>query len=472
MIEASRAQLSKKISNYIDKHISTYPLFRKKIEWVPTQNQAVWIDDPNFRIEHHIRHIRLPSPAKLNTFKAFSADLVSRTLPRNAPLWDIWIIEGLRYDSVQEVDDAKSAAMGIIARIHHAMMDGVGALSVLEKIFQSKIVDMNDFATPGSFTHQSVAQASIKQDTTKERKWMPAKAPSKTELFTADILQKYARIPTIVSSIATSAQQLANKHVFSSEKSAKNMQPTKKATVARQLIQRFERDFSETTQTSLNPRELNQERDLDWHKLKITTIKSLAKKHHASVNDAILAITTLSLKAYFRKQKELRRISTFRALTPLNIRTLTDAQSLGNKLGILLVDLPLHLNTLEDTILNISAQTKKKKGQQRSEAKSIQNALSPILSGNLIGKAIQTVSAFRPYNVVVTNVPGPSTPLFLGNSRLHHCFPTVPLYKGANLGIAVFSYCDHLYLGLVTDPLSLLETDSLYQSFSHVIESL
>jgi len=448
------------LKTHLESSIAAYPLFKKKITWVPTQNQAVWVDDPDFLIDHHVRHIQLPAPNDIRSFRDFSADLLSRPLNRNAPLWDLWIAEGMFTGEASNKSDKR--AFGIIARVHHAMMDGMGALSVFDKLLLSHVFDLP------------------KQS--QKAEWTPAKLPSKTELIAEDIHKKYKNMSSILSLIASGAEHLLQ-HEFSASsnkqmRSRKNLDgtdtamPKKKQSLARRVISQIERNFSETTQTSLNPKELSQKRTLEWHKLPLKSVKDLSSAHSSTINDVILAIVTLSLRGYFRQHKELQRITTFRALTPVNIRQFSDKQALGNKLGVLLIDLPLHANAIPEAISDILVQTRSNKEERRSEAQSIQKILTPVLTGGMIGRAIQTISALRPYNLVVSNVPGPPSQRYLGRSRLLSCYPAVPLYKGTSLGIAVFSYHATIYLGLASDPLTLPHSASLNGHFRRVIDEL
>ena len=104
--------------------IHRIPRYRQKLKWVPLENRPVWVDDPHFNIDYHIRHAALPYPGGVEELKKLTGRITSRVLDRARPLWEIWVIEGL--------SDNRFA---IISKIHHCMIDGVSGADLAQILY-------------------------------------------------------------------------------------------------------------------------------------------------------------------------------------------------------------------------------------------------------------------------------------------------------------------------------------------------
>jgi WS/DGAT/MGAT family acyltransferase len=100
------------------------PRYRQKLMWVPGEARAVWVDDPHFRIDYHVRHIALPRPGSDAQLKRLAADLMERPLDRGRPLWENWLIEGLEGDR-----------FALINKTHHCMIDGASGMALMQTLF-------------------------------------------------------------------------------------------------------------------------------------------------------------------------------------------------------------------------------------------------------------------------------------------------------------------------------------------------
>ena len=89
------------------------PRYRQKLAWIPGENHAVWVDDEHFNLDYHLRHTSLPRPGSDEQLKRLSARIIEQPLDRTRPLWESWVVEGLR-----------GHRFAVIAKVHHCMLDG------------------------------------------------------------------------------------------------------------------------------------------------------------------------------------------------------------------------------------------------------------------------------------------------------------------------------------------------------------
>ena len=111
----------RRLRQLVDERIALAPVFQRRLVEVPFRlGQPVWVDDPEFDIDNHLRRAALPSPGGMRELAEFAADVISRQLHRDRPLWEMWVIEGM-----------EGGKIGVVAKIHHSTIDGVSGAELL-----------------------------------------------------------------------------------------------------------------------------------------------------------------------------------------------------------------------------------------------------------------------------------------------------------------------------------------------------
>jgi hypothetical protein len=109
-----------RLVDLIERRIALVPRYRQKVRWVPGHiGYPVWVDDGDFDIGYHVRRSALPRPGSDEQLRELVARLMSRRLDRNRPLWEIYLVEGLR-----------DGRVAVITKSHHAMVDGISAIDI------------------------------------------------------------------------------------------------------------------------------------------------------------------------------------------------------------------------------------------------------------------------------------------------------------------------------------------------------
>src|SRR4051794_26184266 len=114
-----------KIKAHLASRLPSLPEFRRRLERVPFDlHRPVWFDDPDFDLDYHLHHIAVPPPGSAGQFADIVGDIAGRPLDRTRPLWDLWVIEGVEHGT----------AIAVVARMHHATIDGVSGSSLITSI--------------------------------------------------------------------------------------------------------------------------------------------------------------------------------------------------------------------------------------------------------------------------------------------------------------------------------------------------
>jgi len=166
-----------------------------------------------------------------------------------------------------------------------------------------------------------------------------------------------------------------------------------------------------------------------------------------TVNDAVLATVTGALRSFLGDVRGDWQLHDLRALAPVSMRSNREQSSLGNRVSAWLVDLPVAEGSSRRRLARLSGQTAHLRETQSARGLEIVSALGP----GALTLGMHLLNWVLPFNLVVTNVPGPQYPLYLLGARLVDAHPHVPLFPNQGLGVALFSYAGKLCWGFSAD---------------------
>jgi diacylglycerol O-acyltransferase len=196
-------------------------------------------------------------------------------------------------------------------------------------------------------------------------------------------------------------------------------------------------------------------RSFEWLELPLDGVKKIKDTHGATVNDAMLAIVAGGIRHYLLTDAgmtgaELAAID-FRIMAPVSVRTRSEKGTMGNKVAMWLITLPLAEPNPAKRIAKISRATKVLKETDQALGASTLVSVSMGAPATLVSLAARLASRARPFNMTVTNVPGPQFPLYMAGSQMQATYPLVPLWQSHGLGIAMFSLNGTIDIGLNAD---------------------
>ncbi len=387
------------------------PRYRQIVRTVPFEiGRPVWVDDPHFHIEYHLRHTALPSPGGVAELRKLVGRVMSQQLDRDKPLWEMWVVEGLEDDH-----------WAILSKTHHAMVDGVSGTDLL-----AVVMDTSPHPAPP-----------------RPVDWRPSPSPSGSELALSaliDLLRSpYEQLRAIERASVVSRQSL---HYV--------LEVARGLSAMAGLIR-------PTPRSSLNG-PIGPHRRYSWASVSVEDVKAVRRRLGGTFNDVVLAAITNGFRELLLSRNESihRRV---RTLVPVSVRArdprgrAVGDGTLQNKVSAMFADLPVDI---DDPAARLHAVTRQMEGLKDSKQAVAGEALTsmsgfapPMLLA--LGTRLATRMAQRNVNTVTTNVPGPQMPLYVLGRRMLSAYPYVPLAGQVRVGVAIFSYNGQVNFGITGD---------------------
>jgi diacylglycerol O-acyltransferase / wax synthase len=412
----------------VESRLHLVPRFRQRLAEVPLdQGRPVWVDDPHFNLRYHLRHSGLPSPGSEEQLKNLAGRLFAQRLDRTKPLWEMFL--------VTNVSDDRFA---VIAKSHHALVDGISAVDITTVLFDT------DRDAP--------------RDKTPRRKWVARPLPSKAQLLSGALIDR-ATHPAELARVARAFVRGPRAFLREARDGLQAMGALSFA------------GLSPAPPTPLNVK-VGPHRRYTWVDAELAEMNAIKNALGGTVNDAVLASVAGALGRFFRNRGVDTDGLVLRALAPVSIRADSDQGALGNRVAPRWVSLPVGLDDPAAQYALIRDETAEMwNGHQAVRARTL-TELADFAPPTIMSQAARIQQRQRSFNLVVTNVPGPQVPLYLLGRRLQALYPVIPLTRDHALGIAVLSYNGRLGFGLLADYDALSDLDDLAIALRESIDAL
>lgn len=390
------------ILEHVESRLHMSPLFKRRLVHVPLElDFPYWVDDENFDLEYHVRHVRLPEPGDWRQFCIQVARYHSRSLDMTKPLWEMYVVEGL-----DNIDWLPEGSYAIATKIHHAAVDGKAIMD-----FFGALADIDNKGTPAVPLNMTKLRRSPKPGLLEmgvRAAWHSVRSP----ISMTDAVMR--AMPNVYSM----AQE-----ALTSKKQAGHIVP--------------ETRFNDIVE----PQKMFDARAFSLADLK--AIRVLVEG--ATINDVVLAICSGGLRRYLEHHNELPEESLV-AWVPINARSgsAADPDSPGNDISSMTVPLFTDVEDCVERLAAIRAATKQSKEAKAGVSARLMTDLSKhvpaatqVLAGRLVARAGM---ASRMCNLFISNVPGPQVPLYMNGAKQVGAFGLAPLVNGMGLFIATPSY--------------------------------
>jgi diacylglycerol O-acyltransferase / wax synthase len=387
----------------IESKLPLVPRYRQRVHFVPLDiGRPVWVDDPHFVLDYHLRRTALPSPGGVEQLHQLIGRVMSQRLDRARPLWEVWLAEGL-----------DNGGWALLSKTHHCMVDGVSATDLLSVLLDS---DRDPERTPAV-------------------PWQPDPEPNAAELVaqavTSRMISPYEGVRSMRAAV-TRPRRMAGQLAQMSKG-----------------MQTFQRLLRGKTVTSLNG-PIGPHRRWTWARGRLSDIKTIRQGCGGTVNDVVLAVITRGFRDLLLGRGEDVADRVVRTMVPVSVRAEHERGTYNNKVSAMFAELPVGV---DDPVERLSAIREQMEGLKQSgqavaaeRLTALSGFASPMLlalGGRVAGRAPQ-----RNVQTVTTNVPGPQHPLFFSGRRMLEAFPFVPLGGSIRVGIAIFSYDGALNYGI------------------------
>lgn len=376
-------------------HKTLYSPFNKRL----TKKFGIWFweEERDFDPEYHVRHLALPKPGRIRELLALVSQLHSNLMDRNRPLWEMYVIDG--------IEDGRIA---IYVKIHHALVDGVAAMRLLQK---------------------SLTEDPDQRDMVPVWAMPPSKKRSGKKAETIDVL--------------TALADVANQQARSLPRVARELVTSFKATVNKDpdYVSVFQ-----APQTMFNTRVTGSRRFAaqDWD---LERIKAAGKKHGATLNDVVLAMCASAMRKYLQEQNALPAKPLI-GMVPVSLRE--DDSISGNQVGLLLANLATDEADPVKRLKKIRASMDHMKKRFASMSQTeIMNYVAAVLAVNGANMAAGIAPEWQAFNITISNVPGPKKALYYYGAKLEGTYPVSIVLDGQALNITLNSYNGQLEFGVI-----------------------
>ena len=374
--------------------------FRRRLVQVPFQlHFPLWIEDPNFDLDNHVRRAVLPAPGGERELAELLGDLASRPLDRSRPLWELYVIEGLN-----------DGHIAVFTKMHHSAIDGASGAEMMVHLF--------DLTPEGTGEHAAPTE-----------EWQPEAEPSDFELV-AGALAARARQPAKMAKLLFKSGRAVVDVARTALTGGSGASTAKPFTAPR---------------TSFNGA-ITPRRSAAFGRASLDDMRFIKRTFGTTVNDVVLAATATSLRQWLATHGGVPD-KPLVASVPISVRTEGDSSEAGNRLSTMFASLPVQLEDPVERLLAVAESTK--------GAKEVHGAIGADMLGDwaefampaLFGRVARLYSSMgladrHPpiHNLVVSNIPGPPIPLYCAGARVVAVYPMGPILEGAGLNVTIISF--------------------------------
>lgn len=401
------------LRRHLDGRLDRVPRFRRRLADLP--GGLAWVDDAGFAVSRHVHQVSLPAPGTPSDLRDTAGALLSQPLDHDRPLWRIYLVDGL------------AGGFALVGQVHHALVDGVAAVEVATLLFDD-----------GTVPEPSA--------------WRPVPAPSAATAARSAAQARAAGGARALGGLARAARH-----------------PMAGATSVRTALGAFGEVTSPAPITELD-RSLTVRRVVAFGSAPLDGVREAGRRRGATVNDVLLAASTLALGRALTRRGERPRA--LKALVPVSVREAGAAGDLGNAISFAAVELPLgepDPTTVLRTVRDRTRVAKRDGAARPLGALARAGDLMPAPGRRAVARAAARVASF---NAVVSNVPGPPVELSLMGRPIKSVHPAVPLLDGHGLTICGLSYAGRLQVGVYADAAVLPDAVDVARDMESAFDAL
>ncbi|WP_330253530.1 wax ester/triacylglycerol synthase family O-acyltransferase [Nocardia sp. NBC_00565] len=388
----------------LGRRLPLIPQMRRRIHEVPFNlDHPVWVEDPDFDLDHHVRRIEMPSPFGRQELADLVGEIASVPMDRSRPLWQMHVVEGLEGDKI-----------AVICKYHHASVDGITGTNMM-----MHLCDLE----PG-LTEPEPAQ-----------QWQPETQPNDWKLAAEAVvnlpnkLGLVAMVPKTLGMVAGFAQRRRNNQ----------------GGMALPLT---------APRTPFNGA-ISPDRTVAFTETDLGAIKEIRTAFDVKINDVVLTIVAGVLRAYLDKHDELPDKSLI-ASVPVSVHDTCQHTAGINKVSSLFSHLSTDIADPVQRLRQVAEANHDAKKEHSLVGADFLMDWSKYAPPNAFQLAARVYSSLKlaerhpvVHNLVVSNVPGPPMPLYFLGHQVEAMYPFGPVFHGAGLTVTVLSNNGDLDFGFI-----------------------
>jgi diacylglycerol O-acyltransferase / wax synthase len=426
----------KDILQFIESRLGGAKSFRERLVRVPFDiDHPYWIQDPDFDLEYHVRHIALPAPGDWRQLCIQVARLHSRPMDLTKPLWEFIIVEGL-----DNIEGLPKGCFALVAKVHHAAIDGMSGVEMSAAVHDLSPDKSNRFP---------------------EEEWKPDTKPGIGDLLISGYFNALRQPQKYLETMARSVPGIAR---LASELTKGDL------SIAGARV---------PPKTRFNAK-VSSHRVFDGVPFPLDDVRAIKSAvPGATVNDAILAIIGGGLRFYLNDKGELPEAN-LTAMAPISVRQENEKAALGNLVSAMVVSLGTHIADPLERLAHIHADAVNSKGLTNAVGARTLTDYSQLIPSGLAGLGARlytrlgVANATAPvFNVVATNVPGSRVPLYFAGAKMVKMYGLGPIFDSMGLINTIYSYVDEIAISFTCDRDMMPDPDAyaaaLRQSFRELL---
>ncbi len=420
-----------RVREVIESRLHLAPLFRQRLVEVPLGlSRPYWVDDPDFDIEFHVRELALPLPGSDPQLGEQVARIHARPLDRSRPLWELYTVTGLEHGRV-----------AVYSKVHHSAIDGVSGAEILATVLDLK---------------PEPPEAEVPAEP-----FVPRPLPSTLELVRRGLVSDAANRVEMIQKVPGALRYLDQLPGAGTNRLARGI--TDAASGIARITGSPKRAAITASARSLKaPRTplngtITAHRRFSFGSVPLADVKRVRRRFGGTVNDIVMVLCTSALRRWLIEHDALPDVPLVAAM-PVSVRTKAGegaASSEGNHLSVMLAELPTHLADPAERVTAMQAAMDVAKERFTAVPATLLRDLSvlvPTAGAGLAARALFNLAAVPPppFNLFISNVPGPPLPLYLAGAKVEGIYPVSAVTNvTGGLNITLFSYNGSLDFGLI-----------------------
>ena len=442
IFEPSEAPTVAAVARDLGERLDSLPRYRQRLSEQRTGGLSwpSWEGSEAFEVQSHVRRAALPAPGGKAELLAWAGEYFSERLDRSRPLWELVVVEGL-----------EGGRWALVSKTHHCMVDGVGSVDASTMLFDAEPVERED--------REAVPTSPIPPPQ------IPAGGGSPLDTVTGGIAG-IARLPVAAGRAGIG---MVGAGLGMVRHPGRGIDVVKRSRAMAELI--VQDEVNAAPASSINV-PIGAHREVAVVTVPIDELKAIKNSLGGKLNDVVLAASTTGLRELLLSRGETPPEAGLRAMVPVNVRTDGEKLALGNKISSLFVELPVaEPDTLRRYQLQSSASRRHKRHGQATGSRALIDFSShapPVIHSFLA----RSMYATRLFNLTITNVPGPQTPLYSFGAQVEEVWPLVPLAAEHAIGIAILSYAGDICICLNADPDAVPDLEVLRSGIEDAIADL
>ena len=417
-----------RIKSLLEQRIHLVPPMTQRLQRVPFDlDWPYWVDDEHFDLGYHCRELALPAPGSMAQLAEQTARIYSRRLDRSRPLWELYLIHGV-----------EGGRYGLVTKMHHAAIDGMSGAEVTSILYDVS-PELRSVDPPSVVSSGSPGRGELLRRTVASLPGAPARGLSRFGRLVPhiDVLPSVMGVPGS-ESISRGLSQVRRRVTG--------------VTDGRVIERPRFRPPAGAFDAQVSPH-----RVFGFSQIPLAEVKRVKDFYGVKVNDVVVALVAGAVRDYLLKSGSLPDEPLI-AQIPVSVRTEEERGTFGNQISVMFVPIPTDLADPGERVREATKHLIAAKERHAALPAKAMRDVTQFIPPALHARAARTIVSLTPrlgirppFNVIISNVPGPPIDIYTAGARLQTMYPLSIIADGAGLNVTLMSYKGSIDIGITAD---------------------